>query len=60
MTDPAALEPILPEEERAQLAFNQPEATHEERYDAFVAHVHGGGKVEPRDWMPDEYRRNVL
>jgi ring-1,2-phenylacetyl-CoA epoxidase subunit PaaA len=60
MTDPAALAPILPEEERVQVAFNDPDATHEQRYDAFVAHVHAGGKVEPRDWMPDEYRNNVL
>ena len=34
--------------------------THEERYDAFVEHVHGGKKVEARDWMPDEYRQSVL
>jgi ring-1,2-phenylacetyl-CoA epoxidase subunit PaaA len=60
MTDPAALEPILLDEERGPLAFNDPDASHEARFGAFVAHVHGGGKVEPRDWMPDEYRRNVL
>ncbi len=60
MTDPAALEPILPEAERAALAFNDPDLPHGDRYDAFVAHVHAGGKVEPRDWMPDEYRTAVL
>ncbi len=60
MTDPAALEPILPESERATTTFNDPGLTHSERYDAFVAHVHVGGKVEPRDWMPDEYRQGVL
>ena len=34
--------------------------TEEERLDAFNAHVGGGGKVEPGDWMPDEYRKAVL
>lgn len=30
------------------------------RADAFYAHVSGGGKVEPDDWMPDDYRAAVL
>ncbi len=30
------------------------------RIDEFTAHVQKGGKVEPGDWMPDEYRRAVL
>ncbi len=34
--------------------------TEQERLDAFNAHVGGGGKVEPGDWMPDEYRKAVL
>ena len=34
--------------------------TEQERLDAFNAHVAGGGKVEPGDWMPDEYRKAVL
>lgn len=32
----------------------------QERRDAFDAHVAAGGKVEPGDWMPDDYRRAVL
>jgi len=34
--------------------------TEQERLDAFNAHVAGGGKVEPGDWMPDAYRKAVL
>lgn len=34
--------------------------TDQERLDAFNAHVAGGGKVEPGEWMPDEYRLAVL
>ncbi len=34
--------------------------TEQERLDAFSAHVAGGGKVEPGDWMPDEYRKAAL
>jgi ring-1,2-phenylacetyl-CoA epoxidase subunit PaaA len=34
--------------------------TEQERLDAFNAHVAGGGKVEPGDWMPDDYRKAVL
>jgi ring-1,2-phenylacetyl-CoA epoxidase subunit PaaA len=34
--------------------------TDEERLTAFNAHVAGGGKVEPGDWMPDDYRKAVL
>ncbi len=32
----------------------------QERLDAFNTHVASGGKVEPGDWMPDEYRKAVL
>jgi len=32
----------------------------QERLDVFNAHVAGGGKVEPGDWMPDAYRKAVL
>ncbi len=60
MTDPLALDPVLSPEERSGLPYHDPELTHEERYDAFVAHVHQGSKVEARDWMPDEYRSSVL
>jgi ring-1,2-phenylacetyl-CoA epoxidase subunit PaaA len=34
--------------------------TDEERLTAFNAHVAGGGKVEPGDWMPEDYRKAVL
>jgi ring-1,2-phenylacetyl-CoA epoxidase subunit PaaA len=30
------------------------------RVEEFVQHVQSGGKVEPGDWMPDEYRKAVL
>ena len=59
MTDPIALEPVLPPAERT--ALRRIEAfPHEERYDAFVEHIQAGGKVEAGDWMPDEYRQAVL
>ena len=60
MTDPLALAPILPERERRALRFNDAGLPHDQRFDAFVEHVNGGGKVEARDWMPDEYRQSVL
>jgi ring-1,2-phenylacetyl-CoA epoxidase subunit PaaA len=59
MTDPIALEPLLHELPAASPA-NAAELTDDERLAAFTAHVHGGGKIEPRDWMPDEYRQAVL
>ncbi len=60
MTDPLALAPVLPAAERRALRFNDEGLAHDERFDAFVEHVHAGGKVEATDWMPDEYRRSVL
>ena len=30
------------------------------RVDEFVRHVQSGGKVEAGDWMPDDYRKQVL
>src|SRR3954464_12262871 len=60
MTDPISLAPILAPEDRPTPLFADDSLTHEERYDAFVEHVHSGKKVEARDWMPDEYRQSVL
>ncbi|MBA2557613.1 MAG: phenylacetate-CoA oxygenase subunit PaaI, partial [Chloroflexi bacterium] len=60
MTDPATLEQLTGESTPAQEARNDLSLTEQERYDHFVAHVHAGGKVEPRDWMPEEYRTSVL
>src|SRR6186997_2276828 len=60
MTDPLSLAPILSPSERPTPLFADPNLTHEERYNAFVAHVQSGLKVETRDWMPDEYRTSVL
>ena len=60
MTDPIALEPVLRPGERGTLPFNDETLPHDARYDAFEAHVTGGGKVEATDWMPDEYRTGVL
>jgi ring-1,2-phenylacetyl-CoA epoxidase subunit PaaA len=60
MTDPLSLEPILPEQERRALRFNDSALPHDAREEAFTAHVQAGGKVEATDWMPDEYRLGVL
>jgi ring-1,2-phenylacetyl-CoA epoxidase subunit PaaA len=59
MTDPIALEPLLHEIPATSPA-NAEELTEDQRLDAFTEHVHAGGKIEPRDWMPDEYRQAVL
>ena len=60
MTDPLALEPVLPEPERRALHSNDASLPDDARTAAFVAHVQAGGKVEATDWMPDEYRNAVL
>ncbi|MGH2466694.1 MAG: 1,2-phenylacetyl-CoA epoxidase subunit PaaA [Candidatus Limnocylindrales bacterium] len=60
MTDPLALDPVLPPAERARLSHNDPGLSHDERSAAFERHVLAGGKVEATDWMPDEYRQGVL
>jgi len=52
MTDPLALDPILPPLERARVSFNDTDLTHDERYESFEAHVLAGGKVEATDWAP--------
>lgn len=59
MTDPRALDPILPERERSRLPFNE-DRPHDERFQAFEQHIQAGGKIEAGDWMPDEYRLSVL
>jgi len=60
MTDPLALDPVLPPRERTHLPHNDARLSHDERYRAFEAHVQAGGKIEAGDWMPDEYRQSVL
>jgi ring-1,2-phenylacetyl-CoA epoxidase subunit PaaA len=60
MTDPLALDPVLPPRERSALPFNDEALDHDERYGHFEEHVMAGGKVEATDWMPDEYRTAVL
>jgi ring-1,2-phenylacetyl-CoA epoxidase subunit PaaA len=60
MTDPLALDPVLPAAERLRLPHNDEGLSHDQRDAAFEAHVTGGGKVEASDWMPDEYRTGVL
>jgi ring-1,2-phenylacetyl-CoA epoxidase subunit PaaA len=62
MTDPLALDPVLPPRERSERSarpWNE-DLPHDERFEHFEAHVLGGGKIEPNDWMPDEYRTAVL
>ena len=46
MTDPLALDPVLPPRERSALPFNDDALDHDERYRHFEEHVVGGGKVE--------------
>jgi ring-1,2-phenylacetyl-CoA epoxidase subunit PaaA len=59
MTDPLALEPVLPPIDRRALHALEG-LPHDEAYQRFEAHVTGGGKVEAGDPMPDEYRTSVL
>ena len=62
MTDPRALDPVLPPRERSERSARpwNDDLSHDERYAHFEAHVLAGGKIEPHDWMPDEYRTAVL
>ena len=59
MTDPLALDPVLAPRDRSARPWNE-DLPHDERFDLFEAHVVGGGKIEPNDWMPGEYRTAVL
>ena len=59
MTDPLALDPVLPVRQRSERPWNE-DLPHDERQALFEAHVTSGGKVEATDWMPDEYRTAVL
>ncbi len=59
MTDPLALDPVLLPLEQSSRPWND-DLPHDERFALFEAHVTGGGKIEPNDWMPDEYRTAVL
>ena len=59
MTDPLALDPVLPVRQRSERPWND-DLPHDERYAHFEAHVTAGGKIEATDWMPDEYRSAVL
>lgn len=60
MTDPRALDPVLPLAERTHRPWNDDERPSDERFRLFEEHVLAGGKVEATDWMPDEYRAAVL
>ena len=59
MTDPLALDPVLPKRQRSERPWNE-DLPHDERYRHFEEHVIAGGKIEAADWMPDEYRTAVL
>ena len=59
MTDPLALDPVLPARQRSERPWNE-DLPHDERFAHFEAHVTAGGKIEATDWMPDEYRSAVL
>ena len=62
MTDPRALDPVLPLPDRSDGSARpwNGDLPADERHRLFEAHVTGGGKIEPSDWMPDEYRSAVL
>jgi ring-1,2-phenylacetyl-CoA epoxidase subunit PaaA len=60
MTDPRALDPVLPVRDRTFRPWNEVSLPSDERHALFEAHVRGGGKVEATDWLPDEYRAAVL
>ena len=68
MTDPRALDPILAPRDRTDRPDGadrtarpwNDDLPHDERYELFEVHVLAGGKIEPNDWMPDEYRTAVL
>ena len=59
MTDPLAMDPVLLLPDRSARPWNE-DLPQDERFALFEAHVTGGGKIEPGDWMPDEYRTAVL
>jgi len=59
VTDPLALDPVLPPRQRSERPWND-DLAHDERFAHFEAHVAAGGKIEATDWMPDEYRTAVL
>ncbi|MGK2849319.1 MAG: Phenylacetic acid catabolic protein [Candidatus Limnocylindrales bacterium] len=64
MTDPRALDPVLPASERSiplpgPAGDDEPGAD-EAWFSRFEAYLAGGGKVEPTDAMPDAYRTAVL
>ena len=58
MTDPLALDPVLPPRQRSERLWND-DLPHDERFAHFEAHVTTGGKIAPTDWMPDEYRARL-
>ncbi|HJW21533.1 MAG TPA: 1,2-phenylacetyl-CoA epoxidase subunit PaaA [Candidatus Limnocylindrales bacterium] len=60
MTDPLALDPVLPVRQRTERPWNEAGLSHDERFAHFEAYVTAGGKIEATDWMPDEYRTAVL
>jgi ring-1,2-phenylacetyl-CoA epoxidase subunit PaaA len=60
MTDPLALDPVLPVRQRSERPWNEDQLSHDERFAHFEDHVTAGGKIEATDWMPEEYRTAVL
>jgi ring-1,2-phenylacetyl-CoA epoxidase subunit PaaA len=62
MTDPLALDPVLPAEERSvpPAPVDGSDTDQEGWLGRFEAYLAAGGKVEATDPMPDAYRRAVL
>ena len=38
----------------------QNERTDEEQYEMFMERINNGEKIEPNDWMPDDYRTALI
>src|SRR6185436_5738146 len=53
MTDPLALDPVLPPRQRSERPWHEEDLPHDERFAHFEEHVTAGGKIEATDWMPD-------
>src|SRR5690625_47468 len=38
----------------------QSEHTDEEKYELFMERINNGEKIEPNDWMPEDYRKALI
>ena len=59
MTDPLALDPVLPVRQRSERSWND-DLPHDERSPTSRPTSPPAARSRPTDWMPDEYRTAVL